>query len=106
MENRTFNSGDIVRHFKRETVDQNTSMYLYRIHFIAIHSETKKEMMVYQGLYGDFSYYVRPLDMFLSEVDHEKYPLIRQKYRFEKTTLTKEEENIIESLAKEKGITL
>ena len=91
-----FKEGDIVRHFKRELVSKDTTQYLYQIKGIAIHSETKEKMMVYQGLYDTFSLYVRPLVMFLSEVDRKKYPSIRQKYRFEKTTLTDEErENIL-----------
>ncbi len=50
---RTFKEGDIVQHFKRETVDPATTTYLYRIIGIATHSETREEMMVYQALYGD-----------------------------------------------------
>lgn len=86
MEKRQFQTGDIVRHFKRETVDPASDRYLYMIVGVAKHSETGEEMMVYSPLYGDGGLFVRPLDMFLSEVDHEKYPQIRQKYRFEKET--------------------
>lgn len=86
MEKRQFQTGDIVRHFKRETVDPASDRYLYMIVGVAKHSETGEEMMVYSPLYGDGGLFVRPLDMFLSEVDHEKYPEIRQKYRFEKET--------------------
>lgn len=86
-----FQPGDIVAHFKRETVTDGSDTYLYRIIGIATHSETREKMMVYQALYGDFGAYVRPYDMFMSEVDHEKYPDIKQKYRFEK--LTQDEED-------------
>jgi hypothetical protein len=79
---RAFKAGDIVQHFKRETVDPQTTTYLYKIIGIATHSETRESMMVYQALYGDQGLYVRPLEMFMSEVDHKKYPNIRQKYRF------------------------
>lgn len=87
MNERTFTPGDIVQHFKRETLsseDYNANKYLYKIIGVAEHTETKEKMMVYQALYGDFGTYVRPYEMFVSEVDKEKYPDIEQKYRFEK----------------------
>ena len=87
MNDRIFKPGDIVRHFKRETLgeeDLQANKYLYEIVGVAIHSETREEMMVYRALYDDGGMYVRPLQMFMEEVDHVKYPEIKQKYRFEK----------------------
>lgn len=91
--NRSFNKGDIVRHFKRELashdeLEKNPNKYLYEIIGTSRNTETKEELMIYKPLYktgcvDDVDYAARPLDMFMSEVDHEKYPDIKQKYRFE-----------------------
>ena len=64
----------IYRHFKGD---------YYIVIDIANCSETKEKYVVYRRLYGDGSLWIRPVDMFLSEVDHEKYPNVKQKYRFE-----------------------
>ena len=55
----------------------------YLVEDVAYDSETKEEYVVYRRLYGDTSLWIRRKDMFLSEVDHIKYPDVEQKYRFE-----------------------
>lgn len=78
------NVGDLVRHFKRENVDQNTNEYLYKVLAFAQHTETKEKLVIYQALYAPFKICARPYDMFMSEVDRAKYPNITQRFRFEK----------------------
>jgi len=65
----------VYRHFKGN---------YYIVEDVAIHSETKEKYVVYRGLYGNTSkLYIRPYDMFLSKVEKEKYPEVKQEYRFE-----------------------
>ena len=84
MENRAMpRAGEFYMHFKGK---------LYQIVTVAIHTETEEPLVVYQAMYGTFKTYARPLAMFLSEVDHEKYPDVQQIYRFRKGELCENSE--------------
>lgn len=64
----------VYKHFKGD---------YYLVEDVAKDSETNKEVVIYRKLYDDGSLWVRDKEMFLSEVDHNKYPNVKQKYRFE-----------------------
>lgn len=74
----------IYKHFKGK---------YYLVEDVARHSETGEPMVVYRHLYGNGGLCVRPVEMFLSEVDRDKYPDVKQKYRFELVNEFKECKN-------------
>jgi hypothetical protein len=41
----------------------------YKVVHVARHSETLEELVVYQALYGAHEFWVRPLKMFLEEIE-------------------------------------
>lgn len=91
---REIKQGQFYRHFKNR---------LYQIVAVAEHSETGEKMVVYQALYGTYGIYVCPYEMFAGEADHEKYPGVTQKYRFELVEMsetgdnTKQEESAVKA---------
>lgn len=70
----TIQIGRIYRHFKGD---------YYLVEAVARDSETNADMVIYRKLYGDGGLWVRPLSMFLSKVDRDKYPEVSQEYRFQ-----------------------
>ena len=81
---RDIRTGDIVKHFKREWEPQESTKYLYKVLAVAEHTETGEMLVVYQALYAPFKICARPYEMFMGEVDREKYPQVKQCYRFER----------------------
>jgi len=64
----------VYKHFKGD---------YYIVEDIAKDSETCDDVVLYRGLYADGPLYTRTLVSFLSKVDHEKYPEVKQEYKFE-----------------------
>lgn len=85
MEREKFGIGTIVVHFKREMMSHedkkaHKARYMYTVLAHATHTETGEKLVIYRSL-EDMKEYARPEDMFYSEVDKEKYPDVKQKYR-------------------------
>ncbi len=74
MEQRKLELNRPYKHFKGK---------IYYVHFLTENTETGEKEVVYQALYPPYIMSSRPYDMFMSEVDKEKYPNVEQKYRFE-----------------------
>lgn len=64
----------VYKHFKGD---------YYLVEDIATHSETNEKLVIYRALYGSNDLYARPYEMFIEKVDKEKYPNVKQEYRFE-----------------------
>ncbi len=75
---RKIKTNTIYRHFKGD---------LYLVTDIAINTENDEKMVVYRALYGDYTLYTRPYEIFVSEVDKDKYPNIKQKYKYEEVKI-------------------
>lgn len=76
---RKIEKGKMYKHFKGN---------LYQVIDIVNDSNSNnekeyKKVVIYKALYGEHLTWARPYNEFASEVDHEKYPNISQKYRFE-----------------------
>ena len=70
---RRIHVGAVYKHFKGKQ---------YRVLAVGRHTETGEELVLYQGLV-DGKLWIRPLEMFMSEVDTKKYPDADQHFRFE-----------------------
>ena len=84
--------GNVYKHFKNK---------YYIVLDIVIDSESNnddeyKKIIIYKALYGEFLTWARPYEMFVSEVDHDKYPDVLQKYRFEEVKIEDDKLNILQ----------
>lgn len=81
MERQIPKAGEFYRHFKGG---------LYQILNIAKHTETNEDLVIYQALYGEYGVFAKPLSMFISKLDKNKYQNVDAEYRFEAVILKKD----------------
>ena len=74
---RKIKENTIYKHFKGKYY------YVLGIAKNATNNGEEKQVVVYKALYDNCDLYIRDLDEFSSEVDHDKYPNVKQKYRFQ-----------------------
>ena len=77
-------AGQIYKHFKGN---------LYKVLAVAVRTESEEKLVVYQSVDNPDRVFARPLEMFMSDIDRFRYPLIRAKYRFTLVSEPEEETN-------------
>lgn len=96
-----FKVGDIVVHFKRElNLNEPITNFdkMYKIIGEGFHTEDEEMCVIYQALYGDKKIFIRPTKMFESEIDKEKYPNVKTKYRLTKVEIPITKKELYSSL--------
>lgn len=87
MNENTMQIQEYANHIKEEMIGRRYRHFkggIYVVIDIAVHSETEDVLVVYKS-FDVLNYtWCRPLSMFLSEVDHKKYPDVKQTTRFER----------------------